>query len=96
MFKTEMMQDIRDIESRTIIDVREKDEFLSCHIPHALNLPMSHIAGELDQLSKEIEYTVICQSGARSKQVAQFLDKQGFKVVNVLGGMGNYKGRVIR
>ena len=35
----------------------------------------------------------MCQSGRRSSGACKTLEKQGFKVINVSGGMGAYVGR---
>ena len=52
------------------------------------NIPLQQLAQKTNQLSKENEVVVICQSGMRSKQASKLLKKQGFnKVTNVKGGM---------
>lgn len=69
-----------------LIDVREKDEYANGHVPGAVNMPLSELAGTFDQLDKDTEYHIICHSGARSAKASQFLDQQGLDVVNVEGG----------
>lgn len=45
-------------------------------------------ASKANQLDKNKEVIVICQSGMRSKQAAKVLKKLGFQqVINVSGGM---------
>lgn len=34
----------------------------------------------------------MCQSGGRSSRTTKLLEKQGYNVVNVSGGMGSYVG----
>ncbi len=43
---------------------------------------------ELDKyVSKDKEFAVICRTGSRSAAVSELLSKQGYKVVNLKGGM---------
>ena len=46
------------------------------------------------KLKKEQKYYIVCQSGGRSSQACNTLSKQGFQVINVLGGMGSYQGKL--
>lgn len=95
MFKTVMMQELQTAMSKEklqILDVRETPEIAMGHIKGAYSLPLSQIKSKLKTLDKDVEYHVVCQSGARSFQASKILAKKGFQVVNVLGGMGAYKG----
>lgn len=92
MIKTTMMGELRDFESLNIIDVREEDEHRTGTIENALLIPMNDVPANLDKLDKNKEYHIVCASGGRSLVVSKFLNKQGYKVTNVLGGMGAYKG----
>jgi rhodanese-related sulfurtransferase len=43
---------------------------------------------ELDKyVSKDTEFALICRTGSRSAAVSELLSKQGYKVVNIKGGM---------
>ena len=81
-------------ESLTIVDVREADEFERGHIPSAKALPLSGLEQHIDQLNKDEKYYVICQSGGRSAMACDFLSSEGYKVVNVMGGMSAWKGEL--
>lgn len=74
-------------EDITILDVREVDEFQAGHIEGALNAPLSTLDKEYEQLDSSKRYYVICQGGMRSERACQFLEAEGFDVVNVEGGM---------
>lgn len=76
-------------ENTPLIDVRERDEFASGHVPGAVNIPMSEIGGRLDELPAE-SFDVICQAGGRSARVAQALEAQGYDPTNVEGGTGEW------
>ena len=78
-------------EDITILDVREVDEFQAGHIEGVLNAPLSTLDKEYEQLDSSKRYYVICQGGMRSERACQFLEAEGFDVVNVEGGMNQWK-----
>lgn len=78
-------------EDITILDVREVDEFQAEHIEGALNAPLSTLENGYEQLDSSKRYYVICQGGMRSERACQFLETKGFDVVNVEGGMNQWK-----
>jgi rhodanese-related sulfurtransferase len=70
-----------------IIDVREVDEVKEGKIPGAVNIPLGLIEFRMHELDKSKEYVMVCRSGGRSGRASQFLEGQGFKVINMEGGM---------
>ena len=48
---------------------------------------MQEVPKRLNELNKETNYAVLCHSGIRSYHVATYLDKEGFIVWNVDGGL---------
>lgn len=77
-----------------IIDVRETVEVASGKIPGAVNIPLGLIEFRMNELDKSKEYIMVCRSGGRSANAAQFLDYHGYKVVNMNGGMMSWEGTV--
>lgn len=75
-----------------LIDVREDDEVAEGMIAEAKHIPMGEIPEKLDQFDKNNEYIIVCRSGGRSGRVCQFLHENGYKVVNMEGGMLNWTG----
>ena len=73
-----------------LVDVREVHEFVAGHVPGARSIPMSVLPVRVHEIPKGSEVHVICQSGARSMQVAIWLANQGYTVVNVAGGTGTW------
>lgn len=70
------------------IDVRTQGEYKANHRAPFKNIPLSNLSSHLDQLDRDKEIVVICQSGMRSAKAAKILKKQGFaKIYNVKGGM---------
>lgn len=70
----------------TLIDVRETDEFAAGHVPGAVNIPMSVLPVRVDEIPRDGAIHLICKTGARSAQVAHWLEPQGYSPVNVEGG----------
>ncbi|MFX5705434.1 rhodanese-like domain-containing protein, partial [Acinetobacter baumannii] len=76
------VHDLHEGRDRPLIDVREVDEFASGHVPGAVNLPMSTLGENLDQLP-DGAFDVICQAGGRSARVVEALTARGHDATNV-------------
>jgi rhodanese-related sulfurtransferase len=74
----------------TLLDVRELDEWQAGHAPEALHIPMSELAGRLDDLPADKDVYVICRSGGRSARVTAYLNGNGWDATNVDGGMQSW------
>ncbi|MFT5642570.1 MAG: rhodanese-related sulfurtransferase [Janthinobacterium sp.] len=71
-----------------LLDVREKWEFDTCHVDGATLMPMHTIPARIDDIDEDADIICICHHGARSMQVAAFLERNGFaRVSNLTGGM---------
>lgn len=83
IFTTEIESKKR--EGAQLVDVRERDEYLGGHLPGAVNIPLSELAGrETEVLSPAV---LICASGNRSSQAAAYLATQGNTgLMNLSGG----------
>ncbi len=73
-----------------VLDVREPWELKIAKISKSVSIPMQEIPKRLNELNKEINYAVLCHSGIRSYHVATYLDKEGFSVWNVDGGIDRW------
>jgi len=72
----------------TVLDVREAWELQLASIPGVLHIPMNEVPTRLAELDANAEIVVMCRSGGRSMQVAQFLARNGFRsVANLTGGI---------
>lgn len=78
-----------------IIDVRTPEKFSEAHIEGAINLPLSKLEDNLDQLDKEKHYYVICQAERFSRQGTEILNTNGFEATNVTSGMNDYPGETV-
>ncbi|MBY0557503.1 MAG: sulfurtransferase [Burkholderiaceae bacterium] len=71
-----------------LLDVREAWEFETCHLDGAQLIPMHTIPARIDDLDEDAAIVCICHHGARSLQVAAFLERHGFgKLYNLTGGV---------
>lgn len=76
------------------IDVRTPMEFQTNRIKGFKNIPLQQLKMRVNELSKDQEVVVICQSGMRSTKASKLLKKLGFKqVTNVKGGMNAWYER---
>ncbi|GAC1425550.1 MAG: hypothetical protein PVS3B3_26210 [Ktedonobacteraceae bacterium] len=70
-----------------LLDVREPYEYKNGHARRAKNIPLSQIQQRVNEVPRDREVFLICQSGHRSMQAASVLQQQGLeKIVNVTGG----------
>jgi rhodanese-related sulfurtransferase len=76
-------------EEMTLLDVREDWEVALAPVPtDTVHIPMGEVSDRIGELDPNKETVVICRSGGRSAQVAEFLERQGFgKVFNLSGGI---------
>ncbi|MEF2093549.1 rhodanese-like domain-containing protein [Bacillus sp. CFBP9009] len=82
-------------EAMELVDVREDEEVQEGMIEGAKHIRMNDIPANLDYFDKEKEYIFICRSGRRSENVCYYLQEQGYKVANMVGGMLEWDGEVI-
>lgn len=61
------------------IDVRTVEEYQSGHATKTVNLPLDSLEQSLAKLDKSKPVYVICQTGRRSQNGAEILEKNGFK-----------------
>ncbi len=75
-------------EPPLLLDVREPWEFQTCHIAQSVPMPMASVPARQQELDPERPVVCICHHGARSLQVAAFLEHAGFEqVINLSGGV---------
>ncbi|MFT4658467.1 MAG: rhodanese-related sulfurtransferase [Candidatus Aldehydirespiratoraceae bacterium] len=73
------------------IDVRQPDEVAAGSIDGAINVPLDELATRVGEFDPGKRTVLLCRSGGRSAQAAEFLSAAGFgDVVNLDGGMLAY------
>ena len=71
-----------------LLDVREPWEFEKARIEGARLVPMREIPARHQELDRGKDVVAICHHGARSQQVAMFLERVGFtRMHNLVGGV---------
>ncbi|MCM0044925.1 MAG: rhodanese-like domain-containing protein [Burkholderiaceae bacterium] len=77
-----------DREPPLLLDIREPWEYQTCRIEPSLLMPMASLPARQEELDPERPLVCICHHGARSMQVAAFLERAGFgQVINLTGGI---------
>ena len=74
-----------------IIDVREKFEFDAGHLPGIENIAMALVPLRINELRGRGPVWVVCESGNRSWQFADYLSRHGLEAYNVNGGMSAWR-----
>ena len=78
-----------------MLDVREPWELEIASLPGTVAIPMGSITRSLDRLDPQRSTVCVCHHGARSMQVALYLEHQGFSdVVNLTGGIDAWSAQV--
>ncbi len=68
-----------------VVDVREPWEYAVGRLPGAVNVPMSQLMDRLDEVPDNV--VLVCATGARSGNVANYLVQNGYlRVANLLPG----------
>jgi len=80
-----------------LLDCREQDEHDLVKLDPAILLPMSELAGRVDELRphQAREIVVHCHHGGRSLRVAMWLRQQGFaRTSSLAGGIDAWAERI--
>ena|SRR5690606_7890415 len=80
-----------------VIDVREVHEYRRGHIEGAVNIPLSQLQQRVEEIPKDKQVLLYCQSGMRSKQAAKLLSRKGYmNLANLNGGILTWRGPIER
>ena len=92
--QTDVRQLQADLDAGTVavLDVRAPDEWAAGHLPGVPNVPLGHLAEQVDALPRDRPLVLHCQGGSRSAIAASLLRAHGFaNVVNLTGGYGAWR-----
>lgn len=74
-----------------IIDVRESYLYKLGNVPTSRNIPVNMIYSDYKNLfNKEETYYIYCSYGFSSAKICNYLNNNGYKVVNVIGGYNSF------
>ena len=75
-------------EKPLLLDVREPWEWQAARIEGSQHIPMRELPGRVAEIERGREVVAICHHGARSMQVAMFLERNGYSnTYNLSGGV---------
>ena len=81
-------------QNAVLLDVRDAKEFAAGHLPSAVHIPLSELAGRASELTKLKSRPVIayCERGQRSRAAGSALTKLGFAdIYQLTGGFRAWK-----
>lgn len=82
----------RLISRAKLIDVRDNYKYNLGTIPTSINIPCSFLLMNPENyINKQDIYYIFCDYGNTSKRVCMKLLKDGYHVIDVLGGYDEYK-----
>lgn len=88
---TNFIQEIDNIDLKSIIDVRSEREFQHQHINGSKNIPLESIMKNLLEFDANHQYYIICQGGYRSIIAASILKRNSIhQTIDVYGGIKNF------
>ena len=90
------VEEYRSTPGAVLLDVRTAEEFAGGHIPGSVNVPLDRLEQVDRTAGKDATLFVYCHSGARSRTAVRILRNLGYSDVTDLGGIINYKGKVVR
>ena len=71
----------------TLLDVRERDEWVAGHAPDAVHIPLGELTERAGELPSGARLLVVCHSGGRSARATAWLNRAGYDALNLDGGM---------
>jgi rhodanese-related sulfurtransferase len=70
-----------------LLDVRQPEEYRAGHIAGAKLIPLGELRSRINELPKDQEIIVVCQSGSRSFSATRQLTSADYNAVNLNGGV---------
>ena len=89
---SEISEQMNKNKSTILLDVRTNQERSGQHIKGSIHIPLHELTKRSNELNqfKEKQIICYCQSGSRSMVAASMLQKKGFAVANLKGGMAEW------
>jgi len=94
---SEAKEKIDNYPDAIILDVRNRNEFLSGHIPGAILLPEFEIAENAEIVLPDMDALILvyCRSGVRSRNAVVLLVSLGYTNVYDFGGILNWPYEIV-
>jgi rhodanese-related sulfurtransferase len=94
----DLNQQLKQNKNSILLDVRTKAERDSQKINGSIHIPLHELKSRIDELNKHKEREIICycQTGSRSVSAAIILQKNGFIIANLRGGILGWNSAGLR
>jgi rhodanese-related sulfurtransferase len=69
-----------------VLDVRTPEEYVTGHVPGAVNIPHEQVAARLAEVPKDKDVVLYCRSGRRAAMAAEVLAANGYSRLKYLQG----------
>ncbi|HEX2054804.1 MAG TPA: rhodanese-like domain-containing protein [Actinomycetota bacterium] len=83
----------KKLDEMLVVDVREFYEVDEGHIPGIVHIPLGALGHQHFGLDRSRPVLLVCETGQRSGEAAEFLAAQGFDAHNLDGGMWGWRLR---
>ncbi len=90
----ELHERLASHEALTLVDIRERDEFVQGHLPAAVFVPRGYLELQIEQVQPERDQPLVvyCAGGVRSVLAARNLQEMGYvNVISLTGGFNGWK-----
>ncbi|MBS3971152.1 MAG: rhodanese-like domain-containing protein [Clostridia bacterium] len=89
-------KNLEEQQSYFILDVRQREHYLSGHIEGAVNIPygLLGIVSELQKLPTDEQIIVVCYSGHLANMAARLLNQLGYNAIAMTYGMSDWTTQV--
>lgn len=77
-----------------IIDLRDPEEYDMGHIPGAINIPYDELDDYVDRFRRNQLLIFYCERGNISLLAARDLNKYGYNIKSLFGGLHAYRGKL--
>lgn len=74
------------------IDLRNDEDYAAGHIRYAQNLPYIFFDEYISKLPRDKIYILYCSYGSVSMLAARQMEKLGYDVLSISGGISSYRG----
>ncbi len=86
----ELKQQVENGKQLTVVDVREREEWVQGHIPNSVFIPRGYLELQIEQNQPDRDAPVVvyCAGGVRSALAARNLKEMGYtNVISLIGGL---------
>ena len=82
---------VSETKNAVVLDLRDAKDFEKSSLASSINIPFDEFESKLGEFDKDKEILLYCNTGTRTSEASQILEKNGFtKVVNSIDGVKEY------